>query len=68
MASLACQMEPLALSGQVSWNFCLREAEEKWPSLTCQMEPLALSGQVGWNFCLREAEEKWPSLTCKAFH
>ena len=61
-------MEPLALSGQVSWNFCFGEAEEKWPSLTCQMEPLALSGQVGWNFCLRGAEEKWPSLTCKAFH
>ena len=27
---------PLALSGQVSWNFCLREADEKRPSLTCE--------------------------------
>ena len=60
-------MEPLALRGQVSWNFCLRGAEEKRPSLTCQMEPLALSGQVSWNFCLREADEKGPSLTCEHF-
>ena len=27
---------PLALSGQVNWNFCFREACEKWPSLTCE--------------------------------
>ena len=27
---------PWALSGQVSWNFCLREADEKAPSLTCE--------------------------------
>ncbi len=61
-------MDPLALSGQVRWNFCLREADEQWPSLACQMDPLALSCQVSWKFCLRGgggAEGKWPSLACQ---
>ena len=41
--SHSSRMHHLTLSGQVGWSFCLRGAEEEWPSLAYQMEPLAMS-------------------------